>query len=524
MRLIALLFVFTFVGSSVGQGTIRGLVKDHVTNEPVPFALVKVEGQNAGANTDFDGEYEIKIKAGSYTLIFSMSADGYLSQHKEIEVKEGEVLILNVILSKGQEFVEVIAQGYKTDVPDNRAAADKNRREEKGATDGVTKEEMNEKGVVTVADALQTAPGLSVEEGKNVYVRGLGDRYTKTILNGMEIPGLDPDRNSVQLDIFPASVVDNITVYKTFLPNFSGDYTGGLVDITTKDFPAERTFYTKLGLGYNTKATFNKDYLSYQGGSLDFLGFDDGTRALAVRETDRVPNPVLGDPKLESLTRKFSDVMATEKSSNFLNINYAITYGDRLTIKMKHKEKATYGYNLVLNYRNTNTYYSDVKFSEWRKGFDGNGDPVNELEQFRGSTGSLSENEVMWTALLGQSFKYKRSKISLSLFHTQNGKSSASMLTEVNYEQNPSTLAKQSLQYSQRSVSNANISGKHYLDTLAKWKLEWKLSPTYSLIKDPDIRSTVLQVLDEKGPNGETLYDYAPAVGSEIRRIWRNLE
>ena len=80
-------------------------------------------------------------------------------------------------------------------------------------------------------------------------MRGLGDRYTKTILNGMEIPGLDPDRNSVQMDIFPATVIDNITVYKTFTPNLSGDFTGGLVDITTKDFPAGQIFYVNASLG-----------------------------------------------------------------------------------------------------------------------------------------------------------------------------------------------------------------------------------------------------------------------------------
>ena len=69
------------------------------------------------------------------------------------------------------------------------------------------------------------------------------------------------------MDIFPANVIDNITVYKTFLPNLTGDYTGGLVDISTKDFPSKKTFFIKAGLGYNTASTFNKDYLSYNGGA-----------------------------------------------------------------------------------------------------------------------------------------------------------------------------------------------------------------------------------------------------------------
>jgi len=509
--------------NSFAQGVIRGNVTDENNSQPIPFAKVKVEGQNVGANTDFDGEYSIKIAPGSYTLIFSMSGEGYIDKKENVVVNGDGIIVLDVILGKSKEvqnLTEMKAVAQKTEGAKTVAADDARRRDEQGATEGVTDEQMKERGVTTAVEAVQMAPGLSVEDGKSVYVRGLGDRYTKTILNGMEIPGLDPDRNSVQMDIFPAAVIDNITVYKTFIPKFAGDFTGGLVDITTKDFPAERTFYVKAGLGYNTEATFNKDYISYQGGALDFLGFDDGTRALPVRETDKFPDPVLGDPVLENRTRAFSDIMAAEKSSNFLDQNYAIAYGDRFQRDKKGKKKLTYGYNVVLNYRNTHRYYDSVQFNEYRKDPD-----LTETKMFRdrSSVGSLAENNVMWTALIGQSVKIKRSKISLSLFHTQNGMSSASMLRQENSESNPAILVKQSLQYTQRSVSNLNLNGRHFLDTLGKWKLDWKLSPTYSMIKDPDIRSTVLEELDFPGPDGEVIYGLTQSVGAEIRRIYRNL-
>ncbi|MDX2360001.1 MAG: carboxypeptidase-like regulatory domain-containing protein [Crocinitomicaceae bacterium] len=514
----SLLFVLGSVSNIFGQGIIRGTITDGKTTEPVPFAKVKVDGVNTGATTDFDGEFEINIKPGSYEIVIS-SLDGYLDQRRNVKVVDGEVFILDVEMNKGQDVQEVVVTGVRTEGATSRVAQDLKRQEERGATDGVTTEEMEEKGVTNVADALQTSPGLSVEDGKNVYVRGLGDRYTKTILNGMEIPGLDPDRNAVQLDIFPASVVDNITVYKTFLPNFSGDFTGGLVDITTKDFPSERTIYAKIGLGFNSMATFNKDYISYSGGAIDFLGFDDGTRALPVRTTDVFSHPVQGDKKLEKSTRLFSNTMATERASNFLDQNYAFTYGDR--INFKKNKGVTYGYNLVLNYRNTHRFYEDVQYSEYRRVFDDEGNPVDNLDKFRASSGILAENNVIWTGLIGQSIKFRRTKISLALFHTQNGNSSSAQLTDRNFEQNPSTLVKQSLQYSQRSVTNANLSGRHFLDSLGKWKLDWKLSPTYSRIQDPDVRSTVLEVTEDA--NGETVYNYTPAVGSEIRRIWRYL-
>lgn len=519
MKIFNLIFTLFVCTISLGQGTIKGVIKDEKTNQPIPFAKVKVDGVNAGANSDFDGEFTLKIAEGQYKLIFSMSVEGYLDTNQMVSVKNGEEISLEIKLTKDRSVVmitEMTARGQRTEGAKTTAADDARRREEKGATDGVTTEQMKEKGVTTVADALQTSPGLSVEDGKSVYVRGLGDRYTKTILNSMEIPGLDPDRNAVPLDIFPANVVDNITVYKTFLPKFTGDFTGGLVDITTKDFPSERSVYAKAQLGYNNQATFNDQSLNYQGGSLDWLGFDDGTRALNINPVVKIPNVVLGDDKLETMTRSFSDIMSTEQKSNFLDQTYTYAYGNRTS---KPDSKVTYGYNVVLNYRNTHRFYDEVEYNEYRR--DNLDDTTDQMPRWRTSQGALAEHNVMWTGLLGQSIKFGKSSISLTLFHTQNGMSSAAVLRDENFEQNPSVLMKQSLQYTQRSVSNANLSGRHYLDTLNKWKFEWKLSPTYSMIKDPDIRSTALE--EKTDANGEVYYDYTPAVGSEIRRIWRNL-
>lgn len=520
------IFVFAFslfTLSVLAQGEVRGAVKDLESGELLPFVRIKVEELNKNTQTDFDGEYSVSIPGGNYTFTFSLPMEGFIDQTKEVAVVEGEIVVLNIELSKDSavvniESVKVVAkkiEGAKTIEAD-----DIRRQNAQGATDGMSTEQITNTGASSAVEAAAQVPGISIEDGKSVYVRGLGDRYTKTILNGMTIPGLDPDRNAVQMDIFPATVIDNMTVYKTFTPNLSGDFTGGLVDITTKDFPNKRTLYVKVGLGYNTEATFNPDYISYEGGKLDFLGFDDGTRALPIRKTDKFIDPAVGDSKLTTLTSSFSDVMAAQKSSNFLNQNYAFSYGDRIKLNKNGKRPADYGYNFVLNYRNVHNYYDSVQFNEFRKKTDPSD---NEMERYRSSTGPLGENDVMWTALLGQSYKVGRNKFSLVLFHTQNGKSSASQLREVNYEINPATLVKQSLQYTQRSVSNANLSGRHFLDSTGRWKLDWKLSPTYSKIVDPDIRSTVLEELEDLGPNGEVQYGLTQSVGSEIRRMYRYL-
>lgn len=510
---------------SFGQGEIRGKVTDKSNSQPIPFVKVKVEGQNKGANTDFDGEYSIKVPTGKYTLVFT-SQEGHIEKKEEVTVSGSEPVILNVVLTKSkavQDVGEVTVSAQKTDGAKTVAADDARRRDEQGATEGVTREQILERGANNAVEAVQMAPGLSVEDGKSVYVRGLGDRYTKTILNGMAIPGLDPDRNSVQMDIFPTAVVDNITVYKTFLPRFAGDYTGGLVDITTRDFPAQRNLYVKASLGYNTKTTFNPDYLSYEGGKLDWLGFDDGTRALPFSKTATFPDPSEGDQLLSTRTNAFSDIMAAEKSSNFLNQNYVISYGDRLERIKEGKDKLTYGYNVVLNYRNIHNYYDSVQFNTYQKTTDttASGAFAPGMEIFGSQKGSLGEHNVMWTGLLGQSVKIRRSKISLVLFHTQNGLSSATKQRTQDFYFNPAILEKQSLTYTQRSVSNLNLNGRHFLDSAGRWKLDWKLSPTYSKIVDPDVRSTILEEIDDG--NGNISYALTQGVGAEIRRIFRYL-
>ena len=97
-----------------------------------------------------------------------------------------------------------------------------------------------------MAGAIKRAPGVS--GGKYVYVRGLGDRYTKSILNGIDIPCLDPDRNTIQMDLFPTNIIDNVQIIKSFTADVPADFTGGLVNIVTKEFPAKEVLQYPLAV------------------------------------------------------------------------------------------------------------------------------------------------------------------------------------------------------------------------------------------------------------------------------------
>ena len=123
----------------------------------------------------------------------------------------------------------------------------------------------------------------------------------------MDIPGLDPDRNTLQMDIFPTSVIDNIIVHKTFRADLPADFTGGVIDIELKDFPDHKETNFSMSMGYNPNSHFNNEYLTYKGGSTDFLGFDDGTRAIPA--TTDIPQyaEVVGNPDGEPEEGIFTD-------------------------------------------------------------------------------------------------------------------------------------------------------------------------------------------------------------------------
>ncbi|MFT6808812.1 MAG: hypothetical protein ACJA01_002043, partial [Saprospiraceae bacterium] len=269
-----------------------------------------------------------------------------------------------------------------------------------GLLDGVSTQAIKRAGDGDVGAAIKRVTGVSVEDGKHVIVRGLGDRYSKTQLNSLDVPGLDPDRNSVQLDIFPTNLVDNIIVYKSFTPDLPGDFTGGMVDIITKDFPERKTLNLSAGMSYNPDMHLNNRYITSAGSATDKWGFDNGTRDLpqAIRSYNaagqELPNIIQGGAELESLTSLFKNNMSTLRQRNFVDQNYSASFGNQVNLK-----GLDVGYTLSANYKNETEYYDDVRFNTFFK--DQLDKSNNELFQDIENRGDLGSNNVHWSALAG---------------------------------------------------------------------------------------------------------------------------
>ncbi len=488
---------------------IRGRVIDNTNAKPIYGADIFLN--DFKTSSDIDGKFEIKAPNGYYTLLIEI--DNYADLTiEEVEINQelntlGDLSLTPVTESMGQVNVTVKRMQNTED------ALLTAKRISPNLIDGISSASFKRIGDGDAASAMKRVTGVSIEGGKYVYVRGLGDRYTKTTLNGMDIPGLDPDRNTIQMDLFPTSVIDNIVVSKTFTADLPADFTGGIVDLATKDFPSRRTFNVSAGIGYNPSMNLQSDYVTYSTGSTDFLGFDDGSRSNPTNGIKKIPSTVdvlrggAGADQYYSILNGLNPNLGTETKTSPLNFDFSISYANTHKINKKY----TLGYQSALTYKNQTEIYRDAEFNLWAKP---NETSNNELIPFEIQKGNYGTNNVILAYLGSIALKSKSDKFNLNLLHIQNGESRAGKFFFQNSVQGANWDANQyNLEYNQRSLTNLYLTGKHVRDR-GNWTIEWKIAPTRSAMSDPDIRFTRIRVPDL-------------TISSEAgfpTRIWRELE
>lgn len=494
------------------NGTIRGTVIDDVTGETILGATVVIEGTTNGAATDLDGKFEIKAAAGTYNLQVSYITYKTITI-EAVVVEAGKVLLFDNIrlMEDIGTLAEVVISAEVVKVTEEALLTVKQKSV--NLIDGISAASFRKMGDSDAASAVKRVPGVSIEGGKYVYVRGLGDRYTKSTLNGIDIPGLDPDRNTVQMDIFPTNVIDNIIVMKSFTADLPADFTGGVVDIATKDFPDERIMSFSISGGVNPNMHFNSNYLTYEGGSTDFLGFDDGTRAIPTDRATDLPfrANAIGDPvtgqRFNSILRSFSPILAAERKSSGMDFGVGMSFGNQLK-----GNRITWGYNTAITYKNTTKFYDDVAYGRYGKDVSS----VTELDAREIQTGSYGENSVLIGGLAGVAMKSQLLKLRLNFLHLQNGESKAGLFEYKNTDQGANFDALQhNLEYSERGLSNLLLHGI-WNSAANGIQINAKISGTKSTINDPDIRFTRYRT------DSDNL-----TIGTESglpERIWRYLE
>ena len=499
--LLTFVLIVCAINISTAQGFLRGQIIDGANGEGLFGATITKQGTTQGTVADFDGNFSLSLEAGTHNIVVQFVS--YQPQTIEgVVIKDGEVTNINVTLSEDIQQLEAVVVTAEQ-IRDNEVALMSIQKKSANTIDGISSAAFKKVGDSNLSSAMKRVTGVTVQGGKYVYVRGLGDRYTKTSMNGMIVPGLDPDRNDVQIDIFPTAILENVMVYKTFSPNLSGDFAGGLVDIQTKAFPEEKTTSVSLSLGYNPDMHFKSNSVNYKGSGTDFLGWDNGKRDIPVAVGTEIPT----DPNdaLGQTTRNFNSTLGVDRATNFMNTGLSVLHRNQI-----QKENVTWGYNAIFNYKNSNTFYEGFERKRYEK--DRTTSEVSLIRDFTG-VGDLSTNNVLWSALGTLAAKTNNHTIGTSLLHTQNGVSTA-LTREMNFTalNNPTNIHNDILAYTQRSMTNNITYGKHSFDKL---RIEWSNSLLFSKISDPDYRDT--RINEDDGSFGFKN-------GGAINRFWRELD
>lgn len=496
--------------------SLSGKILDASNGEPLVSATITSPTSSGGGYSDVEGNFMASFAPGTHNIEIKLM--GYDTKIlPNVELTEGTKNLGIIKLSTvAQEAVKGGVTIRVKKATNSENALILAQKKSVNLMDGVSAQAFKKSGDGDAATAASRVTGVSVDAGKYLFVRGLGDRYTKTVLNSMEIPGLDPDRNTIQMDIFPTNLIDNIVVLKSFTPDLAGDFTGGWVDIQTKDFQSKETFSISASLGYNPAMNLNDNFLSYNSSFADVLAWGSPSRKIPFSSEVTIPKSEYtqsngGADRAEIHANAFDKNMNVSRKTSLLNSSFSLDYGNQF-----NKKDVTYGFNLATGYSNTYNYYDQVIFQSYLKDADKS---VNQLTLAEKNNGSVGENEVLWSALANGSIKKGRHSFSTSVFHTRNGSKKSSKLMYENIA-NPfgdagATLDRTVLYYNQRTLTNVSL--KHVFNKDTSWTITSKLSPSLSSNYEPDMRITALSV-DENG------YKFNIGAGSEVTRLYRRLD
>ncbi|KAA9331238.1 TonB-dependent receptor [Adhaeribacter soli] len=277
-----LLLILACIGISLqgfaqGTGTLAGKVTDKNTQEPVIGAVVFITGSNRGTTTDLDGNYSLKLQEGIYKIAVT-----YISYKQKtfenIRIEPGKTTTLNIGIEEDNKHLNAVTI-VGTRQTNTEMSLISELKESEIVVSGVSGEQIAKSLDRDAAETVKRIPGVTVMNNKYIYIRGLSERYNTVMLNDALTPSTEVDAKAFSFDILPTSVIDRIMIYKGGSPELPGDFGGGVIKVYTKNFADENTTTLNLSGGYRSGTTF-KDFSSYQGSNTDFLGFDNGYRAL----------------------------------------------------------------------------------------------------------------------------------------------------------------------------------------------------------------------------------------------------
>ncbi len=478
VRLYAMMAALALSVESYAQTVLVQGKVINLRNEPVAGATIKVEETNKQFSANVEGMFRVSLEKGKkYSLL--VSSTGYnsklVSDIDANSLNEDLVIVLEPKVVSGEAIVIRSTRRQESTV-----ALISFQKNNTSLSNGLAADFIKRTPDKNTGEVLKRVSGASIQDNRFVIVRGLSDRYNSAMLNGALLPSTEPDKKAFSFDMLPAAMIDNIIINKTATPEYTGEFSGGLVQVNTRDIPTKRVFSVGIGFGYNNQSTL-KDFTSNARNRFDWLGFDDGSRNLpdsfpkTAQEYRTLGKNAAGLNKQIELTKLFSGDAYVEEVRTAEPIkNYVITYANTHSFK----NGGQLGTLLSVNYRNARLMYN-----VGRAFYEADGKNVFEYND------QQNHYQVTNGAVLNLSYVQKRSKISFKNIFNQFYEDNYYSRTGYNTNR-LNDIRFYSSFLNQRTLFSTQLEGEHQL-TKTGIKFKWNGNGGYNWKKQPDLRSAL---------------------------------
>lgn len=501
-RGILFTFILLMIGIVNGYAQqISGQVTDKKTKEPLIGAVISVEGTDVKAVTDADGNFKLNgLKESTYTLLVNYV--GYKPQKIDgVQVKGASGNNLNIAMQPDeQQLAEVRVTGVER--KNTTAAMVQLTKLSPVIVSNVSAQEIRLTQDTNAGEVIRRVPGISLIDDKFVMVRGLSQRYNNVWINGGAVPSSEADSRAFSFDLIPSSQIDNLTIIKAPTAEYPADYSGGFINISTKEIPLENEFTVSVGGNWNDATVF-KEFSYSKGSSTDFLGFDGGLRSL--------------HGGIHATLKEIADG-GTDLQDNHLNNDWLVKnrkpFGDlKLAASLSHHwlvDQHQLGLIAAMNYTNEYRSYTDMENNLFGV-YDVQNDRSNYL---RHSVDQQYNHNIRLGAMLNLTFLSSdgNHKIELKNIFNQIGNDRYTWREGVSAQANLEKSAE--YYYRSRTTYNGQLTGKH---TFTGDALDWSVGYAYANRHLPDRRRYLTDDALESGT-------FALSTGNDISREWTQLD
>jgi TonB-dependent receptor len=459
-----------------GTGKIAGTVTDGKTGETLIGVSVKLAGTNKGVGTDVDGKYVLGgLAPGKHTI--EISYISYATKRiTDVEVKANVVTSLNVVMEEASSTLKqvIITGSFKQESVNALYAQQKNSP---SISDGISSDVIKKSPDRNTGEVLKRVSGASVQDNKFIIVRGLSDRYNSAMINNSPMPSSEPDRKTFSFDVIPSNLIDNVVISKTATPDLPGDFSGGAVQIKTKDFPEVRSFELNLGVGYNTVSTF-KDFYGNSRPAINYLGFAGGDAKLPASfpssKERYLQQPIA---RRIELSKQFKNTWGINRLGSALpSQSLQLIYGNSYRLANEGK----LGFIASVTYRSAETISNEIR-NDYNEVTESNqGLPLFEYTDkyynFNASLGVLAN------------IAYTKGSTKIALKNIYNQSYDESYLNRNGLYDVQSLQRVSQQEINEKSMLNSVLEGEHQLSSGNKSKLNWNLSFSQITNDQPDLR------------------------------------